>query len=912
MTKKGLAVGAGLALVATGFAAPAHAAAGIDITAANSKSVYGMLEGEAFSFTIAGNADFNAAQQGLLRVEAVNVSGGAAASAISINATALTNLNDIDLLGSGTTADVMDADAGDAAVFGLGDGTTSIMTTPFTFSFVSTAAADKAQAYDVTAFVDANNDGVRQAGELASPTRRVTWYDSSKVEVSIAIDAPTAGDTATGADITSTQIALDQLTAAEIGVEYTLGTGAAIVAGVYADAVSQNAANPAILESDLGTITALTAADAVKAQLVFKTANVDVANPTVGNTAVGAPATLAVAATSVHTITGSIVDSATGQTAASATQVLNKGTWSAAALVVSTATGNPALAGQAVTAKITTSRALSATETLTVGGVTYTASATLPGATGVATLAVGTSDATGTVSLPITTAGMTDADTVVVTFYTSNKSGAVTATLKDAVYSGYLENVNGGTVSTTDGTAVSVDVVVLDQFGGTAPAGYKARSVFDAAATTAAGAQATLGASAASGSEVALVNGRGTLSILDNGTGVGTNVYDVGFNTGVAGAADTEIQANLNVKIVKAENTATGGFTLTDATPTALALNAAQTGYVMTAGQRGASDAKLPIQNMNGATKRVFKNFDARSELGAAAPNVAADDTVNRATIAGVVSSSFSNTVAQTVLANATITFSGAGLQFQTTENGAAVWGNESLTVQANAVGAFSVQVYSQKAGLNTVTVTSGTVSKTVFLYSDVAATDSATSLTVSAPDNILPGRTLAVTGLLTDRFGNPRTSAATDPFAVTYSGPGYAQVMPTATNANGAFAFNVLLGSNDTGTATITAYYDIDGDGLYTSTGDLVVTKTVTIGAAPVADTTKVNAGSFKGFVAVYAKGHLGKRLSAKVGKDWVVVAALDSNFVRVVEYTGAGYTIAVRIYIDRVLVNTITVTTK
>ena len=55
-----------------------------------------------------------------------------------------------------------------------------------------------------------------------------------------------------------------------------------------------------------------------------------------------------------------------------------------------------------------------------------------------------------------------------------------------------------------------------------------------------------------------------------------------------------------------------------------------------------------------------------------------------------------------------------------------------------------------------------------------------------------------------------------------------------------------------------------------------------------------------------------MGKRLSAKVGNDWVVVPALASNFVRVVEYTGAGYTIAVRIYIDRVLVDTITVTTK
>lgn len=74
----------------------------------------------------------------------------------------------------------------------------------------------------------------------------------------------------------------------------------------------------------------------------------------------------------------------------------------------------------------------------------------------------------------------------------------------------------------------------------------------------------------------------------------------------------------------------------------------------------------------------------------------------------------------------------------------------------------------------------------------------------------------------------------------------------------------------------------------------------------------TKVNAGSFKGYVALYAKGHKGKRFSAKVGKDWVVVPALKADFVRIVEYTGVGYKIAVRLYIDRKLLTTIPILTK
>jgi len=76
-----------------------------------------------------------------------------------------------------------------------------------------------------------------------------------------------------------------------------------------------------------------------------------------------------------------------------------------------------------------------------------------------------------------------------------------------------------------------------------------------------------------------------------------------------------------------------------------------------------------------------------------------------------------------------------------------------------------------------------------------------------------------------------------------------------------------------------------------------------------------KVNAGSFKGYVAVYALGHEGSRLSAKIGKDWIVIPSIpsrDNNLYRVTDFTGAGVDIRVRIYIDRVLMETIPLTTK
>jgi hypothetical protein len=63
-----------------------------------------------------------------------------------------------------------------------------------------------------------------------------------------------------------------------------------------------------------------------------------------------------------------------------------------------------------------------------------------------------------------------------------------------------------------------------------------------------------------------------------------------------------------------------------------------------------------------------------------------------------------------------------------------------------------------------------------------------------------------------------------------------------------------------------------------------------------------KVNAGSFNGVVALYAKGYVGQRLSAKVGKDWVVVPVIGDNFIRVVDPVGQiGRTIRVQIFIDR-----------
>ena len=271
------------------------------------------------------------------------------------------------------------------------------------------------------------------------------------------------------------------------------------------------------------------------------------------------------------------------------------------------------------------------------------------------------------------------------------------------------------------------------------------------------------------------------------------------------------------------------------------------------------------------------------------------------------------------------------------------VYGFGSATMFADDNGRFTFEAWSNTQQTDVeLTVTSGAGSKDVEVtFGGVKAT-AGTAMTVDAPSYVKPGSTLVSTATLTDVYGNAvdtklsidyeadSTSAAAafgagtegddageeTNFKVTYVGDGITvTALPTATDGDGQAKVQALLGQNDSGTITITYSYDHDNDGNYTDVDDIVVVRTITIGDAPAE--TKVNAGSFKGYVAVYAKGYEGKRLSAKIGNDWVIVDPIVNNqengsLFRTTDFTGAGVDIAVRIYIDRVLIDTINLTTK
>jgi len=209
-------------------------------------------------------------------------------------------------------------------------------------------------------------------------------------------------------------------------------------------------------------------------------------------------------------------------------------------------------------------------------------------------------------------------------------------------------------------------------------------------------------------------------------------------------------------------------------------------------------------------------------------------------------------------------------------------------------------------------TMTNGSASTSSLFVVAAAPYTSGATVTLDTTE-ITAGKTKIVTGTLTDANGNPVATAGTASILVTYAGTAGIPVgsMPTTTDADGKFRVSILTSAADNGTFTLTVVYNKNGASTVAA-DKITKVHTITVGSAAASADQKVNAGSFKGYVAIYAKGYEGQRLSAKVGKDWVVVQSLASDFERVVEYTGAGYTIAVRIYIDRVLVDTITVTTK
>ena len=881
MTRKGLALGSSFALAASalvGFAAPAQASTYVVIPTVGTSTT--MISGEVFSVKVLGSlASATELRWEIAGIDtatetvATTVTGGSTdvgTTTVTVDPTAATvttpagNILGINIgaAQSGSVTVRAYVESGDAVGFDATYDTT--YSAPVTVNFVK--AADVVATTAITAplagdtsiaakisFNGINNEQLDQAnvgayftngdGTTLYPTAAITASSQTTTVISfVAANNFVAGQSVTVAGLTTNSSFNGVHTVATASsTGFTVTAASATVASVTEAGTATSAAansvkaNVAWSATDSfkftsSAVTALVKANGVKVQPLWNPAGSPISTNTIGTAE-----TATVAERRAATIAASTVVSST---AAADDTVLLNGAWSVSALVedATTPTALP-VAGTAVTATVTTNATLAATVgsvvSLTVNGTTHTSTATLPGTGTVAKLALVT-DANGEVFVNLSTAGYTATQTVTVSFATENLTPSAVTNVATAAT--YTVRQNKSVSGVVDGAVAPVSVTVLDQFGGAIANGFKAF------ATLTNSTQATTAATtAASGGTGDVVNGSATVNLVENGTGAGTNTYTISVAKLLgSGAYDTALTstATHNVVIAAAADLSAGTI----------------------ASSTGTKNATSGIYEVAGTTALVLqdnKSYNSNTVLGAAPSAFVTAFQAADVAIGGTVTTTATATSVAKAIPGAAVTISGAGLQFS---DGSGVFSPNSITVYANAAGVYSAAVSSHLAGKQTITVTSGAASATVTVVFAAAAGNTGAVLTISAPDYVLPGSTFSASALLVDKYGNvvDTSGAGAQTFSFSAVSPGFqVGTNPADTDEDGMAKLAYFLGNNDSGTITLTAVYDIDGDATTVlATDRFVVTKTVTIGTAEVATwTKKLDDSSAK----IYAKNIVG-----------------------------------------------------
>lgn len=235
------------------------------------------------------------------------------------------------------------------------------------------------------------------------------------------------------------------------------------------------------------------------------------------------------------------------------------------------------------------------------------------------------------------------------------------------------------------------------------------------------------------------------------------------------------------------------------------------------------------------------------------------------------------------------VTLSSPNLIFQADNGANTVYSKGSVTVWTDENGVADIGISSQVAGAQVITITSGSVSTTKTAYFSDAATTAGTSLTVDTAANVAPGSTATVIATLTDKFGNPvNTVAASAMISVAYTGPGlvYPSTSPVETDSNGQVKIQVLLGTADTGTGSVTVSYDQSDDGDFTGTAtgdlDLNTTASFTIGSS-YGDMTAWTKDMGDGTAKVYVKfPTVGEKV--RIGHQTGGSGSYDTIFVKTI----------------------------
>jgi hypothetical protein len=575
---------------------------------------------------------------------------------------------------------------------------------------------------------------------------------------------------------------------------------------------------------------------------------------------VGAVASYSVGAQVVGA-SGIAVDGVASATVSAAGSIFKGTTTASAVVIVTDEDGDPVGAG----VDITLSATKSSPGTVKVNGTTVGTSATAFYAK---------TDASGRVTLSIENSSAVAAETVAITASSQGATASKTFTYEDKKYT--LHDLADATAANTararvvaSGASYTFNLLAQDQFKQAAGADVRLLVTTEDRTVS----QNIVPLTAA---------GTATVVVADGGLGAGTFTdVKVGFQKLTSGVwatqSGTDAFQDWNNDAAEDDDLAKVVINY-DSTAALLTLNANGANFP---GSGTADNAAL-------VAVAALKAIDLRNTAGIAGVYTSAQT----GTVSGQVTNTFG--VAKP---GSSVTVSGAGLLF----NAGDIWALNSVTLLANATGQFSVTAFASTGGAKVVTATVGSVSKTFTITFTGVAGDA--TLTVTSPAAVKPASTFQVKAKIADTLGNG-VNTAPGFVKVTYSGPGIVfGALPTETDANGELMFSVLLGSNDTGTVSVTVSYDQNADGDYLDAKDQSVTTTTEINATGAASSAaKVNVGSFKGYVALYAKGYKGQKMTAIVAGKWIKVDSLASDFERVVRYTGAGYSITTKIYIDGV----------
>jgi hypothetical protein len=717
----------------------------------------------------------------------------------------------------------------------------------------------------VTAWVDDNNNGAIDSTEYASPARTITFHKNADLTVTTTMDKPVLGASGAGA-VTGTVAISPELNGQQVGNT-----------DVTAAVTSQDAATTTVTSTYNSTSKVWDISGNRTTVVVGNySMRASVAASAIGNTAaqvvgaaVAADTKIEMAAT-VDQSKASDVDAASAVAGAAGANTdhsaVRKGKSANVAITVYGSTGAAVGAGIAVNVAYA---AATTTTDWTVNAVKVLDNA----ATGAR---VYTTDANGQVLLAVSSTSGDAGDTIKIKASPENLTGAATAeiqlTWQAASYAIVDLNAPAALAARTieKSGSYTFDFYAGDQWN--APLAGSYRLVVTTSGRT------------SFGQNVDFAAGVAKVTITDAAVGTGSTItVDVALQKQTSGtwAASSDATAFAQATITASDN------------PTSALLPA----VTYSAGTAGTL-TPAAITAWNAETSQSGLTSPAGANIAEIALN-------------GIG------------LANGDmVTVSGADLWFAYNDGGTVVrLVNGSMTFVAGDVAADKVQIFSNKYVKDAVvTVASRGRSGTAKVTFTTALEGSAGAATgksfdfTGTPAAAQPGSTFQVVVTLKDAFGNVIDTSTANRARVTYSGPGIVfGNLPTETDASGQMKFAVLLGSNDSGSATITASYDLNADGDVADKDEFATSFTVVVGSNAGAVSTwtkKIDGDSAK----IYAKNIVG---AGKVqfylnGKEiaWVnASSAADSKLrtangasylVRTVEFA-AGKNV-LEVYVDGV----------